>query len=501
MASQSYINRSLFDTRHHKYRITDEIDSSGNYSCLRSEDGHMLKIFKGPEYTCNLAEKIEWLCDLGNTSDISRYIALPISALAGLKRDEVGYVYRLASEYTLTLFTALPKGEKLFGWYFEKTGGIECRLKVLYRLADLLIHMHKIGFCLVDVSPQNFVLKDFNLSKNTPPELQYTNPDAISSYSYRAAGDGQQGYVDPIVSQGQGSPSSISDTFSFAVIAFEVLSTCHPFGGDIKNELSQEEFESAVSHGKLPYIGDPDSVDNKSDLFEDTEVFIPDELLFLFRRMFVSGLHDASVRPRLGDFKNAILQSLRRIVQCDHAGCGRLYPYNQQHVCPFCGNSTAQVIKARVYKSVSATEKLLLPHDNFAGFSALPTEKKLMNWGVLHPGLQKITNSFFEVDAESEDDKICILINYAPDKKRIAVRNRFSCISISANEKTLKPYTKEDKGVHSDATFSSEVELEISLPENIMPSIECATENASNTYGTIHQNWTLMISQGEAYEE
>lgn len=96
---------------------------------------------------------MEWLCGLCQTSALRELIAFPGTLLMGLKRDEAGYVYTSSGECDLNGFIHLPKGEKLFKWYCDKTGGIAYRLNIGYAIADSLQKIHSNGFCLVDTGP------------------------------------------------------------------------------------------------------------------------------------------------------------------------------------------------------------------------------------------------------------------------------------------------------------------------------------------------------------
>lgn len=494
MPKHTYLNRTFFDLQRQKYKAIEEVSVEAQAVCLKTEDNKLLKIFHSLDSAKSLSERLEWLKALGAKDDVlSDAIAMPSAVLTGLKRDEVGYVCEPVNECTLTQYIKPAKGEKLFKWYYEKTGGIEYRLKIAYSIADRLQQIHSKGICLVDICPENTTLQAFSLEKKAQPSIQFIGADSISSYTYYAHSTGCPRYIDPLVYQYRTSPSSVSDTFSFAIMMFEMLTTCHPFYGEDAELLSDEQFYESLSHGSLDYIGDERLSTNKSEIYEDTQIFLPEDLAILFDKMFVAGKMDAYLRPTLDDFKAACIRAMKKIIKCDHKGCEKDYPYNPKHICPFCNHTTSRVILARLKRSISASEKMLIPHDGIDGFSALPLLIEEQNYIVIRPGLNKITRSFFEPSAKIEKDSVSILIQYSPEKNRMAIRNRFTTLNIKVLGKELLPYTKTDKGQHSDISFSEDTQATIELPVNAQIEPERIVLVDDEGYGTIQHRWSISI--------
>ena len=494
MPKHTYLNRNFFDTQRQRYKAVEEFAFERQSVCLKTDNKKLLKIFHSLDDTKVMADRIEWLKKLGCKDDVlADAIAMPSAILAGLKRDEIGYVFEPLGECSLDYYIKPGKGDKLFKWYYEKTGGIEYRLKIAYSIASRLQQIHSKGLCLVDVCPSNTTLQIFTADKPTQPIIQFVGADSISSYTYHARTTGKPLYGDPLVCTHRASPSSASDTYSFAVMLFELITTCHPFWGEEAEQLSSQEFYERLKCGTLDYIGDEQSSKNKNEIFEDTQLFMPDDLAILFNRIFVIGKMDMSTRPTLDEFKSACIQSMKKIIKCDHKGCAKDYPYNPKHICPFCNRTTDRVILARLKKTVSASEKLLLPHGGINGFSALPVLTEEQNFMVIRPGLNKITRSFFEPFAKSEKGTVGILVQYTPEKKRIAIRNRFTTLNIKVLGKELSPYTKADRGQHSDIGFPDDKKVVIELPVNAQIEPEQIVLVEESGYGTIQHKWSISI--------
>ena len=494
MPKHTYLNRNFFDTQRQRSKAVEEVAIEQQSVSLKTDDNKILKIFHSLDYAKAMTDKLEWLKALGIKDDmLSDAIAMPTAILSGLKRDEVGYVCEPSGECDLNYYIKPGKGEKLFKWYYEKTGGIEFRLKIAYSIAVRLQQIHAKGICLIDICPDNTTLQLFSADKPTQPTIQFVGADAVSSYTYHAQSTGKPLYSDPLVCQHRSSPSATSDTYSFAVMLFELLTTCHPFYGEDAELLTDEELYNKLIHGEFDYIGNELTLNNKNEIFEDTQLFLPEDLAALFNKIFTAGIMDASLRPTLDDFKAACIQAMKKIIKCDHSGCEKDYPYNPRHICPFCNRTTNRVILARLKRTISASEKLLLPHDGIDGFSALPVLVEEQNFMVIRPGLNKITRSFFEPDAKTEKGAVGILVQYSPDKKRIAIRNRFTSLNIKVLDKDLQPYTKTDKGQHSDIGFPEDKKVVIELPINAQIEPERIVLVEDNGYGTIQHKWSISI--------
>lgn len=498
MQQHTYLHRIFFDTQRKRYTIVEEVAIDSQSALLRTADDQLIKVFHSLSHPKEMNDKLEWLMALGaKDAMLSSLLAMPTAILTGLKRNEAGYVCTPTEQHNLNDYIKPRNGEKLFKWYYEATGGITFRLRLAYHIATCLQQIHQRGICLVDMCPANTTLQPFSVTSPDVPRIQFISADAICSYTQHAQSSGVPRYSDPLVCQHRHSPSTISDTFSFAVMIFELFTTCHPFEGEDAELLSHEEFHKELAEGTLDYIGDKQSAYNKNEIFEDTQLFLPENLSILFQRMFTVGKTNAALRPTLDDFKSACLQALKQIIKCDHIGCGKDYPYQPNHICPFCNHKTNRVILARLQKTISASEKMLFPHDGITEFSALPVLTTTPNFMVLHPGLNKITQSFFEPDSKNDKDSVCILIRYSPAVKRITIRNRLTNLRIKVMDKVLLPYTGTDQGKNSDMQIPEDKLFVIEFPNNaqIVPERIIPVEN--DGYGTIQHKWRIFIGVKE----
>lgn len=491
MPRELYLNKTFFDTQRNKYRPISEIDSGANWVEMKTEDDKLLVMFNNLEEPKHQQRRLDWLVSIRDKSALDSVLVFPIGILTGLKRNEVGYVSAPEIDGTLNNYLHPPKGEKLFKWYFDKTGGITYRLKIAYSIVNAIQRVHSKGYCLVDLSPNHTHLQPYNTEKEQLPIIQFSGIDKICSYTYSPISSGADRYCDPLVYLKRTSASSSSDAYSFAVMVFEMLTACHPFIGDDTERMGNEELSAAINSGTLDYIGNTNS--NYNEDFEYTRILLPEDLSELFRQMFVDGRFNASARPTLENFKAAIIRSLRKVIKCDHKGCEREYPFNTDNVCPFCESHTKRVLTARVHRVIATSEKLLLPYDGIKGFSALPPIVEETNFIVIHEGTNKMTRSCFESDASVEKANTGILIHYSQEKKQVGIRNRFKKLSIFVNGKELTPYSKADKGQHSDIWLPDSKKIVIELPDNAQIEPEGIVKMDTDEYGSITHKWTVTI--------
>lgn len=493
MQTELYLHKNFFDTQRNKYCPVSEIDSRDNWIEMKTEDEKSLIIYYNLDNPKYMQYRLDWLINISNKTSLYDVLAFPKALLTGLKKDEVGYIAQIKNKCTLNDYIHCETGEKLFKWYFNKTGGISYRLKIAYNIASALQKIHSKGYCLVNICPSYIHLQKFDVNKKQNPIVQFSRVENISSYTYPPLNWGASNYCDPLIFKGICGVSTISDAYSYAVLLFELLTTCHPFIGEDTYKLSQDELSKAIDSGELDYIGNKNSDRNKNEDFDDTQIFIPEDLLILFEKMFVEGKFNKQFRPTIENFKMAIIKSLRKIINCDHKGCQREYTYNKEMICPFCGNITQKVVKACVKKVIYTPKKILIPHDGIKDFSALPIIQENTNFMVIRDGLNKLTPTFFEPDTVRENGNIGLFVYYSAEDNKISIINRFKKLNVNICGKILGPYNKEHKYEYYEDYLSNDKVITIELQENAQINPEHIVQINCEEYGIIRHKWIVTI--------
>jgi DNA-binding helix-hairpin-helix protein with protein kinase domain len=256
---------------------------------------------------------------------------LPIAKpLALLRSPDLGYVMEMVTGMIpIGNLGQLPQqAASSVEWYLH-TGGLRRRLRLLARTADALGVLHSRGLIYSDVSPNNvFVSEDRDFSEIwmiDADNLRYqTSPCERAYYT--------PGYGAPEVVRGDTDVSSLSESFSFAVLAFQVLTSTHPLIGDIVAD-GEPELETEAFEGNLPWIDHQVDRRNSSRFGIPREVVLSGKLSELFRQTFEGGLLNAQRRPSMTEWAERLHTAADSTVMCKE--CKGTF-YSSNGTCPWC---------------------------------------------------------------------------------------------------------------------------------------------------------------------
>lgn len=259
-------------------------------------------------------------------------VAQPLSML----RNQVGYSMRLLKEMVpIRTLIAEPGTENLAG-FFQATGGVRRRLSVLANLANVLARIHSVPLVYADVSPNNVFVSDaINAS-----EVWLIDLDNLDHLSEKASAIHTPGFGAPEVVTGRGGVSTLSDSYSFSILAFYLLAQVHPFFGDYVEAGgwdSDEDREEMALHGLLPWIEDPADAANRTAHGIPRDLIISKPVRDLFQRTFGPGRLDRAIRPSMSEWVEVLRRAVDRVVSCK--SCGSSFEVARK--CGFCGGGTA----------------------------------------------------------------------------------------------------------------------------------------------------------------
>lgn len=180
-------------------------------------------------------------------------VAKPLSIL---RPPNLGYVmaYLTGMEPLTTLIDPppdIPKDDpdNLINWYI-KTGGLKRRLAIMARLATVINQLHSKGLVYGDLSPNNVFIS----SSSSHSEVYLIDLDNLC---YESGPDElfihTKFFAAPEVVTHKHGIDTLSDSFSFAILVFEVLALGHPLIGD-KVNYGDANLEALALEGKLPWI-------------------------------------------------------------------------------------------------------------------------------------------------------------------------------------------------------------------------------------------------------
>lgn len=266
-------------------------------------------------------------------------VARPLRALAP---PDVGYVMELMTGMEpLEKVVRVPrKATTDFGQWYLDTGSLRRRLRVLANTADLLAALHARGLTYGDTSPNNV----FVSRRAEHAEVWLIDCDNIfAGVSPRAVYT--PGYAAPELLGGQQGADSLTDAWSFAIIAFEALCCVHPFVGDLVHD-GDPEIEHQAFAGLLPWIDDPEDRANESSRGLPRPMVLTTPLRTLAAQCFGASRTDRLRRPGVGRWAEKLHQAADQVLVCP--ACGSSY-YLNSATCPWCDEPRPAFVQCTVH--------------------------------------------------------------------------------------------------------------------------------------------------------
>lgn len=269
-----------------------------------------------------------------------------------LRAPHVGYV--------MELFTGMvpihslqhpPKGAAGIAEWYLSGGGLQRRLRLLARTAEVMSALHGRGLVYVDPSPHNIFVSEHAGAY----EVRLIDMDNLRPASAAIRTLYTPGYGAPEIVRQTGVPSSLSDAYAFAVIAFETLALVHPLLGDAVRDGEPEWEEQALQgyspwandgRTRLPWIEDADDDSNRSSDGIPRAIVLSPKLKQDFSHSFGTGLSDPAARPGLARWAERLHKAADHTLIC-HRCSGSFY-FNCR-TCPWCDALRMPFIAVTVY--------------------------------------------------------------------------------------------------------------------------------------------------------
>jgi len=326
--------RMVYDRKETEYILEQKIGQGGQGSVYTTHIPNVLiKIHteKDAQKKKQWSQHIRWLMrqDFENLK-----LARPLEIIENPATIN-GYVMEIISGFTpleqlieISL-TGLREEGSLEG--YQKTGGLRRRLMLLKELAKTLAELHGRGMAYGDLSPSNIFVSE----SSEDSQVWLIDCDNIclkerESYIHTPR------YAAPEIVRNESGVNISTDCWSFAVIALELLTHCHPFESGIAVEDVDPEIGlSQASQGELPWIHDKNDQSNEwtgSGLPID---IVTTQIRDLFDDCFNAGRFDISQRPSMGTWVEKLNSALCVMLNCiQNDQCMDFI--NAEGICPFC---------------------------------------------------------------------------------------------------------------------------------------------------------------------
>jgi len=256
-----------------------------------------------------------------------------------LRPPHTGYVMELLVDMVPIKTLMVPKkGETSSVEWYQRGGGLRKRLLVLARAAHVISQLHGKGLVYSDPSPANiFISKDPDAEEVwliDTDNLQYDSSpfDAVFTPGYGA----------PELLRNTSGVTTLTDAFSFAVIAFQALSLAHPFIGDMVND-GEPDLEEQAFAGKLPWIDDPEDDSNRATFGIPRQWVLSPRLMDAFYLAFGPGRSDPTVRPGASEWADRLYGAADATIECP--ACSGSFYFTQPQ-CPWCERARPSIVTA-----------------------------------------------------------------------------------------------------------------------------------------------------------
>jgi DNA-binding helix-hairpin-helix protein with protein kinase domain len=325
-------------------------------------------------------------------------LAQPISMLM----DHVGYTMRLLNGMVPMRSLIADPGEKMAGAFYQRTGGVGRRIKLLANTATLLARLHAVPLVYADISPNNVFISETSDAN----EVWLIDLDNLDYQCLNAPSVYTPSFGAPEVVTGKAGVSTLSDCYSFAVLAFYVLAQVHPFIGDyVENgdwgDDDDVDREQLAFQGDVPWIEDPDDNSNWTKNGIPRQIVLSAPVRDLFERSFGEGRKDRTRRPNMTEWAEVLCRAADRIVSCKD--CGSTFDVTSAN-CPFCASNSCPTF---IHMQVNRWDPDIDDSDG-STVSTRPTWHKIID--VTHDSVVEISRHVVEPVLAGSDDSAVMRI-------------------------------------------------------------------------------------------
>lgn len=329
---------NVLDSKNISYNVLEKLgEGSQGITYLLNDKKHIVKLFNQTFDDSTIKSKINFLINLGLDKKV---FAVPLRQITQPKN---GYISEFAAGMIpLSSLKLGTENTNLTEWYLS-SGGLLKRYNVLIRLASLMRAIHSKGLAYCDLSSNNVFISESPDADNVflidLDNLRYKTSIVNNIYT--------PFYGAPEVISNNAPNTTMSDCFSFAVLAYELLTLNHPLIGDFVSEGEPELEEEALS-GKLPWVDHSEDFTNKRSTGLPSKKVMPEKLLNLFRKNFEKGINNPIERPSMAQWFDMLNLALNELLKCGNTDCRLRYPFNNLKKCSFCGYEPQKVTRIQM---------------------------------------------------------------------------------------------------------------------------------------------------------
>lgn len=429
----------LLDEDGYKHYIDTKLGQGGQGAVFKTTDKNIvIKVSLNPNTGEIISNKNQYIKFKDNIDEVrilplskELHIAKPSRML---KEPVNGYVMRLLSDMQPIKKLIIPNSDSIAKFYNE-TGGLRRRLSLLKNIARELAIINSKSIVYADISPENIFVSS-NIDDN---EIWFIDADNMRFTVDFTNTIYTPGYGAPEVVKGISSNNTLSDIYSFALIAFELLTLISPFDGELLlNNNSEDKWDNdcddewdddsdnylKAEKGELPWIEDEDDDSNFSDKGIPRNLVLSGKLKNLFERTFGrKGRLDPCNRPSASEWYDVLKQAESATIKCTK--CNSTF-YLGNNRCPFCNQERNRFYLITVYDyfnsehiivddnntcDIKTEEISLYKKSYFKVIDIDKTKKYLYSNDIMDISITDPITKFIEIEIKNETTSIRNLSN------------------------------------------------------------------------------------------
>ena len=242
-------------------------------------------------------KKLEWLMAISTPDQFIRPVDI-------FNEPYIGYAMKKVLNHISLNKLLFPNRDMSFSdWYNSETGGLYRRLYLGYKIAMQFSQLHKKNLAYCDISGSNILVnKDKKIASVCMIDIDNIYIPGDDDVNVL----GTSRYMAPEILTRQCNPDIFTDSYSLAVILFELVRVGHPYIGDLKN---------------------------------------------LFAKTFVDGKENRLERTRAHEFALALLKATNLLVKCKKCNNWHYAAPNVEHkyLCPWCDAEYEKPLRLAFY--------------------------------------------------------------------------------------------------------------------------------------------------------
>ena len=355
------MNSTVKDINGYEYKIEDKLNSGGQ-GCVFTVEGNdsivikamvneeTLDIIQDDKMYEKYKQMVSNVITIGEFSNLAvptvmlekpycGYIMQFMSGLHPIDKIMLPYVFKnkdtgvivIPGDYSIkakklgdNIIRKIATDKEEFMFSYNVTGGLYKRLRCMANLARILGRFEDNNIAYCDISPNNvFISKDYDSY-----ETWLIDIDNLKYSNDKKPGLGTPTYKAPEIEKGE-TNTIYSDEYSFAILAFQVLTLSEPFNGkmrdeysswdnddwDVSNENEEDAFDLAVANGEIPWVFEKIDTRNFIEKPLDPRILLTDELYNLFERTFnKEGREKPKQRPSMWEWYDALIDASESLI-------------------------------------------------------------------------------------------------------------------------------------------------------------------------------------------